>query len=129
MAQGNIVFRQLGKDGPTGTPEEVLSLLPPSNTILAVSALGFGAMGLSAFYGTIPTDEENHKLIKLASAVTHLCASICDSALQAVDLGASFIDTADVGGFPNEALRPGSYLAQCYGPPMVSQDSIRASTS
>jgi len=49
-----------------------------------VPALGFGAMGLSAFYGSTPSDEKNHELIKLA-----------------VDLGASFIDTAD-----------------CYGPPM-----------
>ena len=76
-------------------------------------------MGLSAFYGTIPSDEENHEPIKLVSAVPPLCASIRDFVLQAVDLGASFIDPTGVGGFSNEALRPGSYLIQCYGPPMV----------
>ena len=76
MAQSNLIFRQLGKDGPTGTPEEVLPLLPSSHMIPAVSALGFGAMGLSAFYGTIPSDEENHEVIKLVNAVTNLCALI-----------------------------------------------------
>lgn len=44
--------------------------------ISSVSALGFGAMGLSAFYGTLPSDKENHELIKLVSAVTHSNTSI-----------------------------------------------------
>ena len=76
MAQSNIIFRQLGKDGPTGTSSDVLPPLPSSNMIPAVSALGFGAMGLSAFYGTIPSDGENHEVIKLVSTVTNLCALI-----------------------------------------------------
>ena len=39
MAQSNVIFRQLGKDGPTGISEDVL-LLAPSNNFRSI----FGAM-------------------------------------------------------------------------------------
>jgi aryl-alcohol dehydrogenase-like predicted oxidoreductase len=47
--------------------------------ILPVTALGFGAMGLSAFYGNQVSDEESHEVIKAA-----------------VDEGCTLIDTANV---------------------------------
>lgn len=53
--------RQLGKDGPQ------------------VSALGFGAMGLSAFYGTADPDEERYKVLD-----------------RAHDLGQTFWDSSDI---------------------------------
>lgn len=53
--------RQLGKDGPQ------------------VSALGFGAMGLSAFYGKAEADEERFKLLD-----------------RAYELGQTHWDSADV---------------------------------
>lgn len=53
--------RQLGKDGPH------------------VPALGFGAMGLSAFYGPPLPDEERFKVLD-----------------RALELGETFWDTADV---------------------------------
>ncbi|CAF1378215.1 unnamed protein product [Didymodactylos carnosus] len=60
--------RQLGKNGPR------------------VSAIGFGAMGLSAFYGTTATDEERFKVID-----------------RAIELGSTYIDSADIYG-DNEDL-------------------------
>ena len=75
MASSNVISRQLGKDGPIGASKEVLLSLSHFNNIFSVS-LGFGAMGLSAFYGTLPSDKENHELIKLVSAVTHSNTSI-----------------------------------------------------
>ncbi|CAF5019138.1 unnamed protein product [Rotaria sp. Silwood1] len=60
--------RQLGKNGPQ------------------VSAIGFGAMGLSAFYGTPASDEERFKVLD-----------------RTIELGCTFIDTADVYG-DNEEL-------------------------
>ena len=53
--------RQLGRDGPQ------------------VSAIGFGAMGLSAFYGTPTPDEE--------------CFKVLD---RAIELGSTYIDSADI---------------------------------
>ena len=66
-----IPTRQLGKNGPQ------------------VSALGFGAMGLSAFYGT-PTaiaDEERFKIF-----------------YRAIELGCTFFDSADVYGDSEDLL-------------------------
>ncbi len=60
--------RQLGTNGPQ------------------VSAIGFGAMGLSAFYGSIASDEERFKVFD-----------------RVIELGSTFIDTADIYG-DNEEL-------------------------
>ncbi|CAF4233342.1 unnamed protein product, partial [Adineta steineri] len=60
--------RQLGKNGPQ------------------VSAIGFGAMGLSAFYGKPASDEERFKILD-----------------RAIELGCTFFDSADVYG-DNEDL-------------------------
>jgi hypothetical protein len=46
---------------------------------LPVAALGFGAMGFSAFYGNRVSEEESHEVIKAA-----------------VDEGCTFIDTSNV---------------------------------
>ena len=67
--------RHLGKDGPL------------------VSAIGFGAMGLSDYYGTIPPNEERFKVLD-----------------RALELGSTFWDTSDVcvsllvPGFENSYL-------------------------
>ncbi|CAF1229739.1 unnamed protein product [Rotaria sordida] len=61
--------RQLGKNGPN------------------VSAIGFGAMGLSAFYGSINSDEERFKVLD-----------------RAIELGSTYIDTADIYGDSEELL-------------------------
>jgi len=59
MAQ--LPKRQLGKDGPT------------------VSAIGFGAMGLSSAYGKVDSDEERFKVLD-----------------HAVEVGSTFWDSSDV---------------------------------
>jgi aryl-alcohol dehydrogenase-like predicted oxidoreductase len=64
----SIPTRRLGKNGPQ------------------VAAIGFGAMGLSAFYGTTASDEERFKVID-----------------RTIELGSTFIDTADIYG-DNEDL-------------------------
>lgn len=67
----DIIYRCLGRNGPK------------------VPALGFGAMGLSAFYGNV-TDEESLEVLKMA-----------------IDEGCTFIDTASFYGPPqgkNERL-------------------------
>lgn len=51
-----------------------------------VSALGFGCMGLSEFYGTPPTDEERFKILD-----------------RAVALGATVFDTSDTCKSPSIA--------------------------
>jgi aryl-alcohol dehydrogenase-like predicted oxidoreductase len=61
-------MRQLGKNGPS------------------VSAIGFGAMGLSAFYGTPASDDERFKVLD-----------------RAIELGSTYFDTADIYG-DNEHL-------------------------
>ena len=63
MSSHHIQTRQLGANGPQ------------------VSALGFGAMGLSSFYGTVPTDADRFALLD-----------------RAYSLGQRFWDTADVYG-------------------------------
>ncbi|CAF4199581.1 unnamed protein product, partial [Adineta steineri] len=63
-----IPSRQLGKNGPQ------------------VSAIGFGAMGLSAFYGAIASDEERFKVLD-----------------RVIELGGTYIDSADRYG-DNEDL-------------------------
>jgi aryl-alcohol dehydrogenase-like predicted oxidoreductase len=63
-----ISLRQLGKNGPK------------------VSSIGFGAMGLSAFYGTPASDEERFKVLD-----------------RVIELGSTYIDTSDVYG-DNEDL-------------------------
>jgi len=64
-----IPTRQLGKNGPQ------------------VSAIGFGAMGLSAFFGTPASDEERFKVID-----------------RAIELGSTYIDSADIYGDSEELL-------------------------
>jgi len=64
-----VPTRQLGKNGPQ------------------VSALGFGAMGLSAFYGTPAPDEERFKVLD-----------------RAIELGCTHFDTADIYGDNEELL-------------------------
>ncbi|CAF3771699.1 unnamed protein product [Rotaria sordida] len=61
--------RQLGKNGPY------------------VSAIGFGAMGLSAAYGSIASDEERFKVLD-----------------RAIELGSTYIDSADAYGDSEELL-------------------------
>ncbi|CAF0891043.1 unnamed protein product [Adineta steineri] len=65
---GNVSERQLGKNGPQ------------------VSSIGFGAMGLSAFYGTPASDEERFKVLD-----------------RAIELDSTYIDSADIYG-DNEEL-------------------------
>ena len=60
--------RQLGKNGPK------------------VSAIGFGAMGLSVAYGTPASDEERFKVLD-----------------RVIELGSTYIDSADIYG-DNEDL-------------------------
>lgn len=60
MPAPSIPTRQLGKDGPR------------------VPALGFGLMGLSIVYGTVPGDEDRFAILD-----------------RAVELGATFWDTSE----------------------------------
>ena len=66
---GAIPRRQLGKNGPK------------------VSSIGFGAMGLSAFYGTPASDEERFKVFD-----------------RAIELGSTYIDSADIYGDSEELI-------------------------
>jgi aryl-alcohol dehydrogenase-like predicted oxidoreductase len=50
MSASNIIYHHLGKNGPE------------------VPALGYGAMGLSAFYGNRVSDEESHEIVKMVRA-------------------------------------------------------------
>jgi len=67
--------RALGKTG-----EHVSASNPPLFHI-NWSSVGFGAMGMSAFYGRTPSDEENFKVLSAAA-----------------DMGVTFWDTANVYG-------------------------------
>ncbi|TAQ83051.1 hypothetical protein B7494_g8625 [Chlorociboria aeruginascens] len=69
MPSKPIPLRTLGKGGPR------------------VPALGFGLMGMSIAYGTIPSDEERFQVLD-----------------RAVELGATFWDTADLYGDSEELL-------------------------
>jgi aryl-alcohol dehydrogenase-like predicted oxidoreductase len=62
MPAPSIPTRKLGKDGPL------------------VPALGFGLMGLSIVYGTVPGDEDRFAVLD-----------------RAVELGATFWDTSEYG--------------------------------
>lgn len=62
-------MRQLGKNGPY------------------VSAIGFGTMGLSAFYGSIGSDEERFKVFD-----------------RALELGSTYFDSADIYGDSEDLL-------------------------
>ena len=70
-----VPTRQLGKNGPQ------------------VSALGFGAMGLSAFYGSTASDEERFKVFD-----------------RAIELGCTYFDSADIYGDSEDLL--GKYFKQ-----------------
>ncbi len=61
--------RQLGKNGPK------------------VSAIGYGSMGLSVFYGTPASDEERFKVLD-----------------RVIQLGSTYIDTADMYGDSKDLL-------------------------
>jgi aryl-alcohol dehydrogenase-like predicted oxidoreductase len=64
-----------------------------------VPALGFGAMGLTSYYGGIEKDDEvNRETIKLVS-VDAASLSGSDHSRQAIQLGCTFIDTSDVSAF------------------------------
>jgi aryl-alcohol dehydrogenase-like predicted oxidoreductase len=60
MPAQSVPLRKLGKNGPS------------------VPALGFGLMGMSVAYGTIPSDEERFAILD-----------------RALDLGATFWDSSD----------------------------------
>jgi len=60
MSPKQVPLRKLGKDGPS------------------VPALGFGLMGMSFAYGTIPSDEDRFKVLD-----------------HAVELGETFWDSAE----------------------------------
>ncbi|CAF1512269.1 unnamed protein product, partial [Rotaria sp. Silwood1] len=64
----SIPIRQLGKNGPH------------------IPAIGFGTMGMSAFYGTSASDEERFKLLD-----------------RLIELGSTYIDSANFYG-DNEDL-------------------------
>ncbi len=66
---GTVSRRQLGKHGPK------------------VSAIGFGAMGLSPFHGAAAPDEERFKVLD-----------------RAIELGSTYIDSADIYGDNEELL-------------------------
>ena len=63
MSPSQLPTRQLGRDGPQ------------------VTAVGFGAMGLSAFYGAVESDEERFQFLDAA-----------------YDKGETFWDSADIYG-------------------------------
>ena len=65
----SMPLRQLGKNGPR------------------VSAIGFGAMGLSAFYGKPVADEEGFQILD-----------------RAIELGSTYIDSANVYGGNEDLL-------------------------
>lgn len=60
MSAKQIPVRKLGKDGPE------------------VPAMGFGLLGMSVAYGTVPSDEERFKILD-----------------RAVELGCTFWDSAE----------------------------------
>jgi aryl-alcohol dehydrogenase-like predicted oxidoreductase len=64
-----IPTRQLGKNGPQ------------------VSALGYGTMGLSGFYGATASDEERFKVLD-----------------RTIELGFTYFDSADIYGDSEELL-------------------------
>ena len=65
----SMPLRQLGKNGPL------------------VSAIGFGAMGLSAFYGKPVSDEEGFQVLD-----------------RAIELGSTYIDSANIYGGNEDLL-------------------------
>ncbi|KAE9375936.1 Aldo/keto reductase [Stipitochalara longipes BDJ] len=69
MSPKTVPLRKLGKGGPS------------------VPALGFGLMGMSFAYGTIPSDEDRFKVLD-----------------RAVELGATFWDSADLYGDSEELI-------------------------
>jgi aryl-alcohol dehydrogenase-like predicted oxidoreductase len=88
---------------PMSLPKRQLGLNGPH-----VSAMGFGAMGLSVGYGLVGSDEERFELLD-----------------RAYELGETFWDTADIYG-DNERLI-GSWLQQhCDGDDDEADDDSRA---
>ena len=61
--------RRLGRNGPT------------------ISAIGFGSMGLSAFYGSVASDEERFRVLD-----------------RVIELGINYIDSSDIYGDSEELL-------------------------
>ena len=77
MPASHYPTRKLGKTG-----VQVSASMYPFENICVDKTVGFGAMGMSAFYGPTKTEEENFKVLT-----------------RAADLGVTFWDTADVYGF------------------------------
>jgi hypothetical protein len=69
MASSNAHKKELGKGGPLGKCEYLCMIAYPLNFrgSVPVSAIGFGAMGLSAFYGAPMADDDSRKVVKLVS--------------------------------------------------------------
>ena len=84
MAPSAVQTRQLGKDGEDlsiNHSSSDMAMLTQTSLIKGphVTALGFGAMGLSAFYGTAEPDEERFAVLD-----------------KAYEMGERFWDSADV---------------------------------
>lgn len=70
-----------------------------------VSAIGFGAMGLSAFYGTAESDEERFKVrVSPTSRTFYVNSQIMQVLDAALSSGSTFWDTADVYGDSEDLL-------------------------
>lgn len=102
--------RQNELGGSTGMKQHNLSLPErPLGDGLAASAISFGAMGMSEFYGTPPDDETS--------------LTVLDRALE---LGVSMLDTVDIYGRGHNERLIGKFLAR--HPAERSKGQIRVAT-
>jgi hypothetical protein len=72
----DIIYRRLGKDGPQGERRSSVMWLATDGRN-PVAALGFGAMGLTTFYGNRISNEEVHEVVK--ASVDEGCTLIATS--------------------------------------------------
>lgn len=78
-----------------------------------VSAIGFGAMGISAFYGQTEPDEERFK-VKCLADVIYLVANCPFQVLdRAYQLGCTFWDTANIYGDSEELIGKWYVVPSC----------------